>query len=217
MSVNEEGEVSGHDDSGAVDDARRIEHENPAENEGAILHTHDEGLQSPVDGDSIGKRTGEIDQEITDDKIPEILGRDINELEAFMGYISSGPIPDPKTLKEYPAEVQRKIIDWHEREVKAAFDDESVRQDKLVDAQISQSLLAKWLSFGIDILVIGGALLAFVITNNPHVFWSYTLLGANAAANIFINVRNEKKGASKEKTPEKKQADEDKKNSVNLR
>lgn len=116
------------------------------------------------------------------------------QLEAHVAIASSGPIPDPVTLAAYPPDVQAKIIEWHDRQVKAVFDDASKRDDFAVAKGARLDVLKQWLSFGINLILIGGALIAFVVTGNPNVFWSYTVLGATVVGNVIITINKNRGG-----------------------
>ena len=47
-------------------------------------------------------------------------------------------LPHPDVFNAYPPEVQRKIMEWADRDVRARRDDESLRQDALIRAQASR-------------------------------------------------------------------------------
>lgn len=102
-------------------------------------------------------------------------------------HFTSGPIPEAAELAAYPVEIQEKIIDWQERQVKALFDDESERQDRLADAEIAATKMNLAFSFAIDALIVGGTLAAFALTGDPNVFWAYTVLGASVVGNTVVN------------------------------
>lgn len=55
-------------------------------------------------------------------------------------------LPHPKSFNAYNAEAQRMILDCADRQTRAVFDDESKRQDKLVEAEIRQGLVGQMLS-----------------------------------------------------------------------
>lgn len=47
-------------------------------------------------------------------------------------------LPHPDVFNAYPPEVQRKIMEWADRDVRARRDDESLRQDALIRAQAAR-------------------------------------------------------------------------------
>lgn len=73
------------------------------------------------------------------------------------------------------------------------FDAASKRDDFIVSKEASIDVLKQWLSFGLNIVLIGGALIAFIITGNANVFWSYTVLGATVIGNVAININKDKR------------------------
>ena len=111
---------------------------------------------------------------------------------------TSGPIPDADLLLSYPPDIQAKILDWHEREVRAVFDDESRRQDMLARGEIRQGHMNLAFSFVIDALIVGGTLFAFAVTQDPNVFWSYTVLGASIIGNVAVHFHSGKKDGNRD-------------------
>lgn len=104
--------------------------------------------------------------------------------------ITSGPIPNSAEFNAYPSYVQNKIIEWHDCEIKAFCSEESERQNRLVDAEIRTQTRNQWLSFIVDLVLILTPIVAFCITNNPKVFWAYTILGASIIGNVIININS---------------------------
>lgn len=185
--MGNERQVPGDDDFGASSDSRNCRHDQSEEPAGEIAQAHGEVLQQRSDGGSTGQREseGEGDLREIDLEVTRVL-------EAEFGVAHVGPIPDPATLEAYPLAVKDKIIEWQDRKIKAMFDDESKRQDDIVAAEIRRGNRGQWLSFVINAVLIFGTLIAFVVTGKPSVFWAYTLLGANAAANVIITINKNK-------------------------
>ena len=50
----------------------------------------------------------------------------------------SGLLPRPDHFNQYEQQDRAKIIEWADRQIKAEFDDESKRLDRLTDAEIKQ-------------------------------------------------------------------------------
>lgn len=48
-------------------------------------------------------------------------------------------LPHPDVFNSYPPEVQRKIMEWTDRDIRARRDDESRRQDAILRANIARS------------------------------------------------------------------------------
>lgn len=182
----DEGEVSGHDHFGNADDPRNEQHPQITRASQGIPGSHGISRHADGEGGSISERASasEIEQQVID--------ADIERARISALSFTSGPIPDAAALAAYPPETQEKILDWHEREVKAMFDDESKRLDKLVDGEVRQGSVNQWLSFVINMAIVVGAIIAFIVTGNPNVFWSYTVLGAFTIGNVAIHIHDKK-------------------------
>lgn len=202
MERERESEVSDHDDAGDARLSRHGRREEDSEPQTEIARTHDEGRREKVNSDGLSQRTYEIDAGAVDAFAAEV-GEEVDKAIFSIAKLSSGPIPDADELDKYPLEIRNKIIEWHDREVKAVFDDESKRQDKLVDAEVNQGNIKQWLSFVVELLLIAGPLVAFYFIRDPSVFWAYTILGANVIGNVFINI-----GGKKTKRSRRDQEDE---------
>jgi|GEM_PF-1121577 len=98
-------------------------------------------------------------------------GEEFNELVAMEELLSGesdyGALPLPEVFNAYPPEVQRKIMEWTDRDVKARRDDESRRKDELVRAQIDRERRKQSLpAIVIVVSIVCGTLLGF-LTGNP--------------------------------------------------
>lgn len=180
-----EGEVSGHDDCRTLGDSRHGGLEKALEDAQGLAGSDDERSIAPIEGGSIGERESAIKQQVADTELSKEIDAIFSKVQ-----ITSGPIPDADALAAYPVSIQERIIDWQERQIKAMFDDESKRQDRIVDAEISQGARNQWLSFVVNFVIVVGALVAFVLTGNPNVFWSYTILGASVIGNVVVHIND---------------------------
>lgn len=63
-------------------------------------------------------------------------------------------LPHPDVFNAYPPEVQRKITEWADRDVRARRDDESLRQDALIRAQAARERMIMAVPVAIIILCI---------------------------------------------------------------
>lgn len=63
-------------------------------------------------------------------------------------------LPHPDVFNAYPPEVQRKIMEWADRDVRARRDDESLRQDALIRAQAARERMMMAVPVAIIILCI---------------------------------------------------------------
>ena len=75
-------------------------------------------------------------------------------------------LPHPDIFNSYPPEVQRKIMEWADRDVRARRDDESLRQDALVRARASRERTAVTVPVAIIILCIVCAAVTGIVTRS---------------------------------------------------
>lgn len=147
-----------HDNNGFADDSRTGERK-------------DQALQNPISREDAEELPAAeacdlLDGEGTDQELPE-------ELEAILAQPNSrellaeihmleeyhGLLPKPDHFNAYPPEAQKMLLEIASREIKAVYDDESKRQDKLTDAEIEQGSRGQFLS----VIVIVSALAAAMI------------------------------------------------------
>lgn len=77
-----------------------------------------------------------------------------------------GILPHPKQFNEYSPNAQEVLLEIAREQVKAAFIDESIRQNKLVEAEIKQGYRGQILSTIIICLTIIAAIAVVVCTGN---------------------------------------------------
>lgn len=186
MASSENGEVSEHDDSGALGDSRhdgRIKAERAAQ---AIAQQDFSGSGGHRPQREIGRSQSEIE--------PQIIDEASGDIEAIYRelHVTSGPLPGAEEYKQYPPEVQAHILECHNAEVKAVFTDESARQDRLVDAEVKRDKLMLVLSFIIEAILAVGPIVGFAITGYKEMLWAYTVLGASLIGNVVININSKK-------------------------
>lgn len=105
-----------------------------------------------------------------------------------------GPLPAPGSLKQYDQSVQEKIVEWADRRVTAIYDDESRRQDKLVEAEIRQGRNGQAASIAIMILALLLAAIVGVSTGNAVMSGAFLLLPfATIISNLFKPVASTRK------------------------
>lgn len=75
-------------------------------------------------------------------------------------------LPHPDVFNAYPPEVQRKIMEWADRDVRARRDDESLRQDALIRAQASRERMVMAVPVAIIILCIVCATITGMFTKS---------------------------------------------------
>lgn len=94
--------------------------------------------------------------------------READSLEQFLGADGDyAGLPSPEVFNAYPPEVQRKIMEWTDRDVRARRDDESRRQDELVRSQVERERRRQSIPFIITILAILAGAITGVVTGNP--------------------------------------------------
>lgn len=75
-------------------------------------------------------------------------------------------LPHPDVFNAYPPEVQRKIMEWADRDVRARRDDESLRQDALIRAQAARERTIMAVPVAIIILCIVCATITGMFTKS---------------------------------------------------
>lgn len=76
-------------------------------------------------------------------------------------------LPQPEIFNSYPPEVQRKIMEWTDRDLKARRDDESRRQDAVLRANIARDRNKTTIPVVITVLLIVCALISGMYTKKP--------------------------------------------------
>ena len=85
-------------------------------------------------------------------------------------------MPHPKSFNAYNAEAQRMILDCADSQTSAVFDDESKRQDKLVEAEIRQGLVGQMLSAFVILASITASAVAGIMTGNAAMSGAFLIL-----------------------------------------
>ena len=99
---------------------------------------------------------------------PAPEGEDANLIMEFLAEDADyAKLPHPDVFNAYPIEVQRKIIEWTDRDVKARRDDESRRQDALASAKAERDRMREMLPTIIIVLSILCGAVAGIVTANP--------------------------------------------------
>lgn len=88
----------------------------------------------------------------------------------------AGMLPHPKSFNAYNAEAQRMILDCADRQTRAVFDDESKRQDKLVEAEIRQGLVGQVLSACVILASIAASVAVGIKTGNAVMSGAFLVL-----------------------------------------
>lgn len=147
------------------DDVRSEDNERAAKSADAVDAQSEPFLNSPAVG---------VDNSFSVPRDSFESGPDAREfgMNADDGEASSMPdeplsFPDPEVFNSYPVEVQRKIMEWTDRDIKARRDDESRRRDELMRAEVARERMKQVVPAVVIILAIACAAVTGVITANP--------------------------------------------------
>ena len=110
-------------------------------------------------------------------------------------------IPAPDVFNAYPPEVQRKIIEWTDRDVKARRDDESRRQDEKMHAQVTHERFRQIVPTVIIILSVLCAAITGVMTQNPLFALAFLLVPLVIIIGIVIRENSGRKGGQGPRFP----------------
>lgn len=94
-------------------------------------------------------------------------------------------LPHPDVFNSYPPEVQRKIMEWTDRDIRARRDDESRRQDAILRANIARSKTKMAVPVAIVILSIVCAAITGLYTKSALfviAFLAVAVVGASSSA-----------------------------------
>lgn len=137
--------------------------------------------------------------EVVEEAVAEGDSEKILELVGI-AKMSSGIIPLAEDLNQYRPEVQAKIIEWADAQIKANVVDESIRQDKLVDGELIQAKYGQVLSMIIMLFLVVAAVVAVFIINNA---WAATPFLAvqffTIGANLLRPIRSKSSGQEENK------------------
>ena len=113
--------------------------------------------------------------------------------EPLMSELGRSLIPEPEVFNAYPIEVQRKIMEWTDRDIKARRDDESRRQDELMRAEAAHRRTKQTIPAVIIILAIVCAAVTGVITRNPAFPIAFLVVPLAVIIGGFISDNNANK------------------------
>lgn len=116
---------------------------------------------------------------------------EFNELTAMNELLSQegeyGALPHPDVFNAYPPEVQRKIMEWTDRDVKARRDDESRRKDELVRATIERNRRKQVIpAIIVVVAVLCGAIVGFA-TGNPVFTIAFLFVPIAVIVAVFVS------------------------------
>lgn len=100
-------------------------------------------------------------------------------------------LPHPDVFNAYPPEVQRKIMEWADRDVRARRDDESLRQDALIRAQASRERMVMAVPVAIIILCIVCATITGMFTKNAVFAVAFLVVAIAVIMALYFTRKND--------------------------
>ncbi|WP_251197721.1 hypothetical protein [Anaerotardibacter muris] len=100
-------------------------------------------------------------------------------------------LPHPDIFNSYPPEVQRKIMEWADRDVRARRDDESLRQDALVRARASRERTAVTVPVAIIILCIVCAAVTGIVTRSALFVIAFLAIALAIILSVYFTKKND--------------------------
>ena len=99
--------------------------------------------------------------------------------------------PHPDVFNAYPPEVQRKIMEWADRDVRARRDDESLRQDALIRAQASRERMVMAVPVAIIILCIVCATITGMFTKSAVFAVAFLVVAIAVIMALYFTRKND--------------------------
>ena len=100
-------------------------------------------------------------------------------------------LPHPDVFNAYPPEVQRKIMEWADRDVRARRDDESLRQDALIRAQASRERMVMAVPVAINILCIVCATITGMFTKSAVFAVAFLVVAIAVIMALYFTRKND--------------------------
>ena len=100
-------------------------------------------------------------------------------------------LPHPDVFNAYPPEVQRKIMEWADRDVRARRDDESLRQDALIRAQASRERMVMAVPVAIIILCIVFATITGMFTKSAVFAVAFLVVAIAVIMALYFTRKND--------------------------
>ena len=97
----------------------------------------------------------------------------------------------PDVFNAYPPEVQRKIMEWADRDVRARRDDESLRQDALIRAQASRERMVMAVPVAIIILCIVCATITGMFTKSAVFAVAFLVVAIAVIMALYFTRKND--------------------------
>lgn len=100
-------------------------------------------------------------------------------------------LPHPDVFNAYPPEVQRKIMEWADRDVRARRDDESLRQDALIRAQAARERMIMAVPVAIIILCIVCAAITGLYTKSAVFAVAFLVVAVAVILALYFTRKND--------------------------
>lgn len=100
-------------------------------------------------------------------------------------------LPHPDVFNAYPPEVQRKIMEWADRDVRARRDDESLRQDALIRAQAARERTVMAVPVAIIILCIVCAAITGLATRSAVFSVAFLIVAIAVIMALYFTRKND--------------------------
>jgi hypothetical protein len=100
-------------------------------------------------------------------------------------------LPHPDVFNAYPPEVQRKIMEWADRDVRARRDDESLRQDALIRAQAARERMTMAVPVAIIILCIVCAAVTGLYTKSAVFAVAFLVVAVAVILALYFTRKND--------------------------
>ena len=100
-------------------------------------------------------------------------------------------LPHPEVFNPYPPEVQRKIMEWADRDVRARRDDESLRQDALIRAQAARERTIMAVPVAIIILCIVCATITGMFTKSAVFAVTFLVVAIVVIMALYFTRKND--------------------------
>ena len=100
-------------------------------------------------------------------------------------------LPHPDVFNAYPPEVQRKIMEWADRDVRARRDDESLRQDALIRAQAARERTIMAVPVAIIVLCIVCATITGMFTKSAVFAVAFLVVAIAVFMALYFTRKND--------------------------
>lgn len=100
-------------------------------------------------------------------------------------------LPHPDVFNAYPPEVQRKIMEWADRDVRARRDDESLRQDAMIRAQAARERTIMAVPVAIIILCIVCATITGLYTKSAVFVVAFLIVAVAVILALYFTKKND--------------------------